>query len=128
MTRDTRTDSGNYNVPAIIEQQAAYSDNGSGGNANAGVWTTVCSPFVRLYSANFGRGSRRPFQYSQLYPTASHFAEMRWRSDTVIDGTMRLTIHGRHYQIIDAIDPEYEHVKIIMPCVEYQSQGTRKVN
>lgn len=128
MTRDTRTDSGNYNRPATIEAPATRVDDGQGGNSAGGSWTTVCSPFVRLYSANFGRGSKRPYFAGQLYPTATHFCEMRWRSDTAIDGTMRLTIDGRHYQILDAIDPEFEHIKILMPCVEYQSQGTKKVS
>lgn len=128
MTRDSRTDAGVYNRPAQIQKPSPYVDNGSGGNANAGQWITICSPFVRRYSANFGRGSHRPYFSSQLYPTASHFAEMRWRSDTAIDGTMTMLLDGRRYQILDAIDPEMEHVKIIMPLVEYQSQGTKKVS
>lgn len=128
MPRDNRTDSGAYNRPAFIQTQAAYFDNGSGGNANAGVWNTVCSPFVHLFSGNFGRGSRRAFLYQQLYPSASHWAEMRWRSDTVIDATMTLLLDGRRFQILGAVDPDMEHIKITLALVEYQAQGTRKVS
>lgn len=128
MSRDNRTDSGAYNRPALIQAPAAYLDNGSGGNANANVWVTICSPMVHLFSGNFGRGLKRGFQYSQLYPTADHFAEMRWRNDTVIDATMTLLLDGRRFQILGAIDPDMEHVKITLALVEYQAQGTRKVN
>lgn len=127
MSRVNRTDSGNYTRPAFIQTQAAYVDNGSGGNLNAGQWTTLCSPFVHLFSGNFGRGTSRPFQYQQLYPMAHHWAEMRWRNDVVIDATMTMLIDGRRYQILGAIDPDMEHVKILLPLVEYQAQGTRKV-
>lgn len=128
MPRDNRTDSGNYNRPAQIQTLAARVDDGQGGNSAGEEWTTVCSPMVHRYSANFGRGSSRPYLYGQLYPTARHFAEIRWRNDVAIDGTMTMLLDGRRYQILDAIDPDMEHIKILMPLVEYQSQGTRKVS
>lgn len=127
MPRDNRTDSGAYNRPAQIQAEAAYVDNGSGGNANAGQWVTVCSPMVHLFSGTFGRGMRRAFFMQQLYPTANHWAEMRWRSDTVIDATMTLLLDGRRFQILGAVDPDMEHIKITLALVEYQAQGTRKV-
>lgn len=126
MTRVNRVDSGNYITPSTVQKEAPYVDNGQGGNSNAGVWNTICSPMVHLYSGNFGRGADRAYKYMQLYPTAKHWAEMRWRSDTAIDATMTIVIFGRRYQILGALDPDYEHVKILMPLVEYQAQGTKK--
>jgi hypothetical protein len=128
MPRDNRTDSGVYNRPAQIQAPAARVDDGQGGNSADGQWITVCSPYVHLYSANFGRGSTRPYFAGQLYPTAKHFAEMRWRNDTAIDGTMTLLLDGRRFQILDAIDMDMEHIKILMPLIEYQSEGTEKVS
>lgn len=128
MSRVNRTDSGNYTRPATIKAPAAYVDNGSGGNANANQYTIVCSPFVHLFSGNFGRGTSRPFMFQQLYPTAHHWAEMRWRNDVVIDATMIMELDGRVFQILGAIDPDMEHVKILLPLVEYQAKGTRKVS
>lgn len=46
----------------------------------------------------------------------------------VIDGTMTMLLDGRRFQILGAIDPDMEHVKILLPLVEYQAQGTRKVS
>lgn len=125
MARNTRTDSGIYNRPAVIEKPSR-TDDGQGGSSPA--WTTVCSPMVHRYSGIGGRGSSRPFFAGQLYPTARHYAAMRWRSDVVIDGTMTMLLDGRRYQILDAIDPDMEHVEIVMPLVEYQAQGTKKVS
>lgn len=138
MTRVNRADSGNYTRPATIEQPAAYVANGEGGNSNAGLWDVVYGSdgkfMVHLFSGNFGRGSSRPYFAMQLYPTARHWAETRWCSEmtgimgVAVDGKLTLVLDGRRYQIIDAYDPDYEHVKILMPLVEYQSQGTRKVS
>lgn len=125
MTRINRADSGIYNRPAQIQQPAAYVNNGSGGNANAGQWQTICTPMIHLYSAVYARGASRRYFASQLYPEARHYAEMRWRNDTVIDATMTLLTEGRRFQILGAIDPDLEHVKIVLPLVEYQAQGTK---
>lgn len=138
MTRVNRTDSGNYVTPAEIQAQSAYVDNGSGGNANAGVWDTIiggnpAAPLmIHLFSGNFGRGLSRSFKFQQLYPEASHWAEMRWRPEAnlidVVDGTQTLLVFGRRYQILGARDPDLDHVKILMALVEYQAQGTRKIS
>lgn len=132
---DPNPDGGKYSRPATVEAPAAaWADNGQGGNANAGEWTTVVGSdptkplMIHLYSAPNGRGSSRLWKYMQLYPEARHWAELRYRSDTVIDGTMRLVHDGRIFQIIDAIDMDQEHRAILLPLVEYQAQGTRKVS
>ena len=124
MARFTSTDAGKYNRPATIEKPAAYTDNGQGGNASAGQWTLVCSPRIHLFAMPNGRGSSRLYQYMQLYPTAKHWVEFRYRAGVVIDATMTLVHGGRRYQIIDAIDMEMEHVTILCPLVEYQTKGT----
>jgi hypothetical protein len=136
MARDNpNPDSGKYNRPATIEApDATWADNGQGGNSNAGTWITVIGGdptkplMIHLYSAPNGRGSSRLWKYMQLYPEARHWVELRYRSDTVIDGTMRLTHDGRHYQILDAIDMDMANTAILLPLVEYQAQGTRKVS
>src|SRR5712664_524837 len=123
MAKVNHANAGKRNRPAMIEKPAAYSDNGSGGNSAANTYDLVCSPMIHLYSAAAGRGSSRAFRYSQLYPEARHWAELAYRSDTAIDGTMILVHDGRHFQILDAIDIDEEHVTILLPLVEYQAQG-----
>lgn len=135
MARNSRTDAGNYNHPAQILAPAAYVDNGQGGNANANQWTTVRSPFIRLQSGKFGRGSSRAYQYGQLYPTANHWAEMRYSDSVTIDATMMLLVNGllvngliasgRRFEILGAIDQEMEHVVTVLALVEYQAQGSK---
>lgn len=122
--RNQRTDSGSYNRPAQIQAPAAYSDNGQGGNANADVWTIVRSPFIHLQSGNYGRGTRRSFQFGQLYPQTSHWAEMRYANDVAIDATMTLVENGQRYQILGAIDLEEEHVSTVLALVKYQAKGS----
>jgi head-tail adaptor len=124
--RTQRTDSGRYNRPATIQAPAAYSDDGQGGNANAGQWTTVRSPMIWLQSATNPRYTfHRLYQYSQLYPEATHFAAMRYASDTAIDATMRLVVSSRVYQIIGAEDVNLEHVTTLLALIEYQAQGSK---
>jgi hypothetical protein len=121
--RNQRTDSGSYNRPAQIQARAAYADDGQGGNANANSWTTVRSPMIHLQSGNFGRGTKRSYQFGQLYPTASHWAEMRYSHDQDIDATMTLLVDNRRFQILGAIDVELEHVTTMLALVEYKAQG-----
>jgi hypothetical protein len=123
--RNQRTDSGSYNRPAQIQAPAAYVDNGSGGNSNAGQWITVRSPMIHLQSGNFGRGTRRSFQFGQLYPTASHWAEMRYANDVAIDATMTLFVDGRRFQILGALDMDVEHTTTMLALVEWQAQGSK---
>lgn len=124
--RTQRTDSGAYNRPGQIQSPAAYTDNGQGGNANAGVWTTVRSPMVSLQSAPNPRYIfHRLYQYGQLYPDATHFAYMRYASDVAIDATQRLVVDGRVYQIIGALDMNLEHVNTLLALQEVQAQGSK---
>lgn len=125
MTRDARTDAGKYNRPAKIQAPAARVDDGSGGNSAGNEWEAICTPFIHFYSMPNGRGSSRAYQYMQLYPTAKHWAELRYRATPVIDGTMTLLHRGRIYQILDAINMDEENVTILLPLVEYQAKGTR---
>lgn len=126
MSRTQRTDSGIYNTPAQIQAPLAYSDNGQGGNANANQWTTVRSPWIRLSSSPTVRYVlHRPYQYSQLYPDATHFATMRYSSHTAIDAAMELVIGTRRYQIIGAEDVGLEHVTTLLALIEYQAQGSQ---
>lgn len=122
--RNQRTDSGSYNRPAQIQAPAPYEDNGQGGNSAADEWTTIRSPFIHLQSGNYGRGTRRSFQFGQLYPTASHWAEMRYAHDVAIDATMTLVENGQRYQILGAIDLEEEHVSTVLALVKYQAKGS----
>lgn len=80
---------------------------------------------IHLQSGNFGRGLRRSFQYGQLYPTASHWAEMRYANDAAIDATMTLLENGQRYQILGAIDAEEEHVTTVLALIKYQAQGSK---
>jgi head-tail adaptor len=121
----TKPDAGKYNRPAQIQAPAAYVDNGQGGNSNADVWTTVRSPMIQLESRVFGRGLHRTFQYGQLYPDASHWAELHYANDTAIDATMRLVIDSRVFQIIGAEDVNLEHVTTLLALVEYQAKGSK---
>lgn len=124
--RTQRTDSGAYNRPAQIQAPASYVDNGQGGNANAGQWTTVRSPMIFLTaSSNVRYVFHRLYQYSQLYPDASHFALMRYASDVAIDATHQLVVSGRTYQIIGAEDVNLEHVTTMLALLENQAQGSR---
>lgn len=123
--RSTRTDSGWYNRPAQIQAPAAFVSDGQGGNANAGQRTTVRSPMIRIQSRLNGRGFARTLQFDQMYPTATHWAEMRYASDVTIDATMTLSVNGRLYQIIGAIDEEIEHVVTFLALEEWQAQGSK---
>lgn len=125
MTRDVRTDGGKYNRPAEIQAPAARVDDGAGGNSAGGQWNTVCSPMIHLFSAPNGRGSTRMYKYMQLYPEAKHWAELRYRATPTIDGTMTLLHRNRRYQILDAVNMDEENVTILLPLIEYQSQGTK---
>lgn len=130
MARTTTTpDAGSYNYPALIQKQASYSDNGQGGNANAGQWTTVRGGgdpplMIGLHSGKFGRGLHLTYKYGQLYPTADHYAEMRYSSDEAISAGMRLVVNGRNFRILGAIDEELRHHETLMPCVEEQAKGS----
>lgn len=125
MARNAVADPGLYNRPVQI-QMLPRVDDGQGGNASTSDdWITVCSPYIHLYAAPNGRGSTRAYQYQQLYPTAKHWAEMRYRANPAIDGTMTLLHRGRRYQILDAINLDEENVTILLPLVEYQSKGTK---
>jgi hypothetical protein len=118
-------DAGNYTRPGQIQApDTTWVDNGQGGNANAGQWTTVRSPWVHLYSGNFGRGVGRAYKYGQLYPEARHWAEMRYSHDVTIDATMTLLLDGRRYQILGAIDVDLAHVSTLLALVEYQAKGS----
>ena len=123
--RNQRTDSGKYNRPAQIQAPATRVDDGQGGNSAANTWTTVRSPMLLLSSAQAGRGLRRAFQFGQLYPTASHWAEFRYANDVAINATMTLLIDGRRFQILGAIDLDLEHVTTVLPLIEYQAQGSK---
>lgn len=125
MTRDVRTDGGKYNRPASIQAPATRVDDGAGGNSAGNTWTTICSPMIHLFSAPNGRGSSRMYQYMQLYPTAKHWAEMRYRATPTIDGTMTLLHRNRRYQILDACNMDEENVTILLPLIEYQAKGTK---
>jgi hypothetical protein len=130
MARTTTTpDAGSYSRPAIIQKEAAYADNGQGGNANANVWTTVRGGgslplMIGLHAGKFGRGARLSFRYGQLYPTADHYAEMRYSSDVAIVAGMRLVVNGRNFRILGAIDEDLRHMETIMPCIEEQAKGS----
>lgn len=124
MPRSNGTDAGNYNQPAQILAPATWADNGQGGNANAGQWTTVRSPYIRLQNGKFGRGTSRSFQYGQLYPTANHWADMRYAHGLTVDATMILVVNGRQFEILGAIDQDLEHVTTVLALVEYQAQGS----
>lgn len=128
MARNQITDAGKYNRPARIDKPATYAANAQGGNANAGQWIPVCNPRILLTQAPNGRGSTRPWTFMQLYPTAKHWAEFRYRASTPIDASMTLVTNGQRYQIIDAIDLDMEHVTILCPLTLYQSKGTGKGN
>ena len=123
--RNNRIDSGSYNRPSQIQAAAPYVDDGQGGNAHAGQWVTVRSPMIHLQSAQMGRGARRSYQYGQLYPTASHWAEFRYANDVAIDATMTMLIDTRRFQILGAIDQDLEHVVTVCPLVEYQAKGSK---
>ena len=126
-----KPDAGAFNRPAQIQAPAAYVDDGQGGNSNAGTWVTVRGGdpdnplMIQLESRAFGRGLTRTFQYGQLYPDASHWAELRYANDTAIDATMRLVVDGRVFQILGAEDVNLEHVITLLALVEYQAKGSR---
>lgn len=130
MARTTSTpDAGSYNYPALIQEQAAWSDNGQGGNAAANTWTTVRGGgdpplMVGLHSGKYGRGAHLTFKYGQLYPTADHYTTMRYSSDVAIVPGMRLVVRSRNFRILGAIDEDLRHQEIIMPCIEEQAKGT----
>jgi Phage head-tail joining protein len=125
MARTTTTpDAGSYNYPSFIQAEAPYSDDGQGGNANAGQWITVRSPMIGLLSGKFGRGAHLTFKYGQNYPTADHYAVMRYSPDEAISAGMRLVVRGRYFRILGAIDEDFRHMETIMPCVEERAQGS----
>lgn len=123
--RTQRTDSGAYNRPAQVQAPVAYVDDGQGGNTNANQWTTVRSPMILLQSTNARFVFRRLYTYAQLYPEATHFAEMRYASDVAINATMQLVTSGHTYQIIGADDVNFEHMTTVLALVEYQAQGSK---
>ena len=123
--RNTRTDSGWYNRPAQIQAPAAFVSDGQGGNANAGQWSTIRSPMIRLQSRLNGRGFNRGLQYDQLYPTATHWAECRYAHDETVDASMTMLIDGRRFQIIGVVDVELEHVTTLLVLEEWQAQGSK---
>jgi len=120
--RNNRTDAGNFNRPAQIQKPGVRVDDGEGGAKPS--WVTIRSPMIHLFSANFGRGVKRTFQYGQLYPTASHWAEMRYAHDVAIDGSMTLLVDNRQFQILGAIDPDLEHVVTLLALIEWQAKGS----
>lgn len=131
MARNTSTpDAGSYNHPAIIQKQAAYADNGSGGNANAGQWVTVRGGdpshplMIGLHSGKFGRGLKLTYKYGQQYPEADHYVQMRYTSDDVESAGMRLVVNNRNFRILGAIDEDLRHHETIMPCVEELAKGS----
>lgn len=117
------TSADKYNRPAKI-QVLGYTADAQGGNSNT-TETTICSPYVHLFTAPRGRGSTRMWSYMQLYPTAQHWAAMRYRASVTIDATMTLLVGTHRYQIIDAIDLDMEHIEILLPLVEYQGKGSK---
>lgn len=117
-------DAGKYNRPAHIQAPAARVDDGQGGNSAAGNWTTVRSPMILLDAGNFGRGLRRSFQYGQLYPTSSHWAEFWYSSDVAIDATMTLLVDNRRFQILGAIDHQLSHQITLLALEELQAKGS----
>ena len=117
-------DVGKYNRPGQIQAPATRVDDGQGGNSAAGSWTTVRSPMILLQSGNFGRGLHRSFQYGQLYPEASHWAEFLYASDVAINATMTLLVDSRRFQILGAIDLNLSHVITLLALVEYQAKGS----
>lgn len=130
MTRTLRKpDTGRYNQPALIQKPAMWSDNGSGGNTNAGQYTTVRGGgpiplMIALHSGQAGGGARLTYRYGQQYPTANHWAEMRYSSDVAIKPGCRLVIGSRIFRILGAIDEDLRHVTIVMPCVEEPAKGS----
>ncbi|BCL83176.1 hypothetical protein ccbrp13_56410 [Ktedonobacteria bacterium brp13] len=126
MARIVQTpDAGNYNRPAQIQIPAPRVDDGQGGNSAAGDWNTVRSPMVHVFNGKFGRGLSRAYQYGQLYPTASDWAEMRYANDVEIDGTMTLLVDGDRFQILGAIDQDRMHVITVLALVLYQAKGSK---
>lgn len=130
MTRNTRTDSGAYNRPAIIKKPATRVDDGLGGDSSG--WTIVrgggSSPLmVFLGSGNYGRGLHLVYKIMQQYPQAGHYAMMRYANDTTISAGMFIfiTVNGieRQYQILGAEDVTLEHVTTIMPLIEHGARG-----
>lgn len=119
-----KPDAGNYNQPAEIQKPAAWSENGQGGNANAGQWTTVRSPMIHLYSGQAGRGASLTYKYGQLYPDARYWAETWYSSDVAIDARLTLLYRGQRYRILGAIDPDEQQMILILPLVLYQARGT----
>lgn len=123
--RATNQDVGKYNQPAQIQAPVAtWLDNGQGGNANAGQWTTVRSPMIALHAGRNGRGASLTYKYGQLYPDADHYAECLYTSDVAIKAGMILLVNGRAFQILGAIDENSRHVNVIMPCVEHAAKGS----
>lgn len=135
MARSNGTDAGNYNQPAQIQAPVAWADNGQGGNANANVYTAVRNPYIRLQNGKFGRGMSRAYQYGQLYPTADHWADMRYARGLTVDASMilmvngsmvdGLMVNGRRFEILGAIDQDMEHVTTVLALVELQAQGSK---
>lgn len=135
MPRGNGTDAGNYNQPAQIQSPAPRMDNGQGGNASAGQWNTVRSPYIRLQNGKFGRGMSRSFQYGQLYPTANHWADMRYAHGLTVDASMilmvngsivnGLMVNGRRFEILGAIDIDFEHVTTVLALIELQAKGSK---
>ncbi len=125
--RNQRTDSGAYNRPAQIQAPATPVLSPTGGNSTSGQWTTVRSPMIHIApmsAFNAARSLHRGLQFAQLYPTASHWAELRYASDVTIDASMTLLVNGRRFQILGALDVEMEHITTILALAEWQAKGS----
>jgi hypothetical protein len=121
------TSADKYRRPGKI-QLLARVENAEGGSDNTlanPTWTTVCSPFVHVFTAPRGRGATRVFYVMQLYPEATHWAAMRYRASTPIDATMTLLVGTHRFQIVGAVDLDIEHIEILLALVEYQARGSR---
>jgi hypothetical protein len=80
---------------------------------------------VHVFNGKFGRGLVRSYQYGQLYPTASDWAEMHYASDVAIDASMTLLVDDDRFQILGAIDQDRMHVITVLALVLYQAKGSK---
>lgn len=126
MARDVSTDAGKYNRPIQVQKPVDRVDDGQGGNSASGQWQTIASPFAHLYSSPNGRNAHRLWKYMQLYPEATYWAEFRYRASTPFKADGMTVLHrNRRYQVLGAVNMEEENVMILLPLIEYQSQGTK---
>lgn len=127
MTRNVRTDAGNFNKPIQFQSEQLAPD-GSGGNTPIG-WTTVYRCFANINTltdsaSSVRRTAIRPFTYMQLYPTMNALMSIRYQASTTLTPAMTILYRNRRYQIIDLVIPHEEQVTIVIPVVFYQSPGT----